>query len=152
MHLACSHPLKENMALSNAHSTVFHIFISAMFISDKISKHNLHSNMPHRLSTAHALHSFCIQDWSYSPCSVATALQPSTTYLTSHAHQHVLYTQHYPPPPPMHTTNTRHSYLQCIVTARRQIKACLATTRQATSLYLKSWSNSARPSTACAII
>ena len=48
-------------------------------------------------STAHALHSFCIQDWSYSPCSVATALQPSTTYLTSHAHQHVLHTQHYPP-------------------------------------------------------
>ena len=28
--------------------------------------------MPYRPSTAHALHTFCIQDWSYLPCSVTT--------------------------------------------------------------------------------
>ena len=36
-----------------------------MFSSNKISKHNLHSNMPYKPSTAYALHSFCIQDKSY---------------------------------------------------------------------------------------
>ena len=35
--------------------------ISAMFSSNKISQHNLNSNIPHRPSIAQALHSFCMQ-------------------------------------------------------------------------------------------
>ena len=50
-----------NRVLSIAHSTVFHWPIFAMFSSNKISQHSLHSNIPYRLSIAHALHSFCMQ-------------------------------------------------------------------------------------------
>ena len=33
-----------------------------MFRNNKILKHSLHSNVPYKPSTAHALHSFCLQD------------------------------------------------------------------------------------------
>ena len=44
----------------------------------------------YRLSTACALHSFCIQDRPHLPCSVAIALQSPKTQLTLHSHQHAL--------------------------------------------------------------
>ena len=90
--LAYSHPLNnQTRHLPTAHSTAFHIQdISHVQQYNKISQHNLHSNMPYRLSTACALHSFCIQDRPYLPCSVAIALQPPKTQLTLHSHQHAL--------------------------------------------------------------
>ena len=45
------------MELSNAHSTAFHVkrqFMSANIQQQKVSKHNLHSNMSYRLSTVNA--------------------------------------------------------------------------------------------------
>ena len=75
--------------------------------------------MPYRPSTACEIHSFCIQDRPYLPCSVAIVLQQPTTQPTLHAHQYALHTQHYPPNTthptafnncPMHTTNPRHSW------------------------------------------
>ena len=44
--------------------------ISATFSCNKISQHNLHSNILFRLSTACALYNFCMQDRPYLPCSV----------------------------------------------------------------------------------
>ena len=49
-----------NPALSTAHSTVFHIkdnpYLPCPAVANKISQHNLHSNMLYRPSTAHALY------------------------------------------------------------------------------------------------
>ena len=55
--------------------------IFAMFSSNKSSQHKLHSNMPYRLNTAHALHSFYIQDRPYLPCSVAIRLPQHTVFI-----------------------------------------------------------------------
>ena len=54
---------------------------SAMFSSNKISQHNLNSNIPHRPSIAHALHSFWIQSRQTisAMLSIATTLQQVTT-------------------------------------------------------------------------
>ena len=87
--LAYSHPLNNQTRHSPLLTPQPSAYkISAMFSSNKISQHNLHSNMPYRLSTACGLHSFCIQDRLYLPCSVAIALQPPKIQLTLHAHQH----------------------------------------------------------------
>ena len=54
--------------------------ISAMFSSSKF--HNITYTRRHHTGPAlfmHRLHSFCIQDKPYLPCSVATTLQPPTT-------------------------------------------------------------------------
>ena len=62
--LAYPQPLM-NTALSNAHALDSLPYKeTAMFSKNIISKHTctLHSNMPYRASTAHALHSLCIQD------------------------------------------------------------------------------------------
>ena len=96
--LAYSHPLNgcitthQGTQHCSLHSFL-HIRqpICAMFSSNKSSQHNWHFNMPYRLRTPHALHSFCMQDRPHLPCSVAVKLQPPTTWLL-HAHQHVLYT------------------------------------------------------------
>ena len=65
-----------------------------MFSSNTISLCNI---QPYRFSTACALHSFCIQDWPYLPCSAAIVLQQPTTQLTLHTHQHAPHThEHYP--------------------------------------------------------
>ena len=55
--------------------------ISAMFSSNKISQHNLNSNIPYRPSTAHALHSFWIESRQTisAMLSIATPLQQPTT-------------------------------------------------------------------------
>ena len=76
---------------------------------------NLHSNVPYRLSTARASHSFCIQDRPHLPCSLAIKLQPHTIQLL-HALQHALHTRAALPTPtafhnpPMHTTRHRRSW------------------------------------------
>ena len=82
------------------------------------SLHNIHSNTPYRLSTACALHSFCVQDRPYLPCSVVIALEQPTAQLTLHAHQHALPThEDYPsqclPPPPMHANQQRQNGTRC---------------------------------------
>ena len=66
-----------------------------------------------RFSTAHALHSFCIQDRPHLPCSEAIKLQPPTTWLLHlHLYAHVAL----PTPLPFTTllctqiANTRHSW------------------------------------------
>ena len=46
--------------------------------SNNSSQRNSHSNMPYRLNTA--LHTFCIPDTPYLPCSVAVKLQPPTMF------------------------------------------------------------------------
>ena len=91
-----------NKVLSIAHYTAFHRPISAMFSSNKISHHNLNSNIPYRPSTAHALHSFSIQ---------ARHTIPASSYIV-----YALHTQHYPPHtafhnPPLHTTKKHIAYL-----------------------------------------
>ena len=55
--------------------------ISAMFSSNKILQHNLNSNITHRPSIAHTLHSFCIQSRQTisAMLSTATTLQQPTT-------------------------------------------------------------------------
>ena len=67
--LASSHPLKEcyhNKAPSTAcslHSPLHkRQTIGDMFSSNKSSQHNLHFNIPYKLSTAHILYSICTQD------------------------------------------------------------------------------------------
>ena len=94
--LAYSHSLDNytprHWAL-HAHSTPFHIEVNLYVPSSAATEvHNITDTPTCRLSTAHALHSFCIQDRPHSPCSVAIKLQPPTTRL-SHACQHALHTQ-----------------------------------------------------------
>ena len=78
----------------------------------KFTTYNWHSNMPYWLGTTHALHSFCTQERPYLPFSVATKLQPPTTWLLQHID--TLYTL--PTPLPSTTlhctriTNTWHTY------------------------------------------
>ena len=69
----------------------FCLYVCNMFNSNKSSQHNSDFNMPYKLSNAHGLHSFCIQDRPDLPCSVVIKLQPPTTGLL-HAHQHALHT------------------------------------------------------------
>ena len=82
-----------------------------MFRSNESSQHNLHYNMPYKISIAHGLHNFGIQDRSHLPCSVVIRLQPPTTWFL-HAHQHAIHTH----PTALSTTllcppitNTRHN-------------------------------------------
>ena len=96
--LAYSHPLhnytpRRHSALLTTQSSAYKT--THMLNSNKSSQHNSHLNMLYRCSTAHRLHSFCIQ---HLLCSVATKLQPPTTWLL-HAHQHPLHTHAalYPP-------------------------------------------------------
>ena len=61
MHLAYSICIDEQgTQLCSLHSLT-HKTISAILSSNKISQRNLNSNISHRPSIAHALHSFCIQ-------------------------------------------------------------------------------------------
>ena len=114
-----------NKVLGIANSTVFHQSISTMFSSNKISQHNLNSNIPHRPyipyrpNTAHGLHSFCIQarqttsamlrivstlyiaatlNITHYPCT--STCTPSTTYHTGFHN-------------PLHTTN-KHTKHVCV--------------------------------------
>ena len=85
--------------------------LSAMFSSNEISWHNLNSNIPYRPNTAHALHSFCIQAWQTisAMLSIATTLQPPTTYPTPHA-----INIHYTPTTTHHTAFHNPSLTQSI--------------------------------------
>ena len=111
--LAYSNPLNKwtshSLLLTQQPSCIQDI---CMFSSNTISLYNIHCNMPYTHSTACALHSFCIQDWPYLPCSVAIVLQQSTTQLTLHAHQHALHiNEQYPSqclPPPSYMRTNQH--------------------------------------------
>ena len=72
------------MSLSTAHSTsLLYTRLSAMS-SNKSLQHNLHPNMPYRLSTAH---SFCIQHRPYwLLCSVA--MKPQHNPFSVHDNMH----------------------------------------------------------------
>ena len=54
-----THQLTWRSALLTSQPSVYK---TAMFSSNKSSQHNSYSKIQYRLSTAHALHSFCIQD------------------------------------------------------------------------------------------
>jgi len=78
-----------------------------MFSSNKISQHNLNSNIPHRPSIAQALHTFCMRSRQTisAMLSLATTLHQPTTYsLSTHIKTHYTHTHHYPP----HCKNTKH--------------------------------------------
>ena len=115
--LAYSHPLKECMSTHQqgtqhcSFNSLPHArqpYVPCMFSSNKSSQHNWHSNMPYRLSTARALHSFCIQDRPYLPCRVSSNPQHDfsmhinlacTTLPCSTTHPTAFHN------PPMHTNN-----------------------------------------------
>ena len=73
------------MALSTAHSSAFHIKRQSIYLPcSAVIKFQgityIHSNIPYmQTCTAHALHSFCIQNGSYLPCSVNTTIQFQTS-------------------------------------------------------------------------
>ena len=78
-----------NKVLSFAHSSLIHIK-TTMLSSNKISQHNLNSNIPHRPSIAQAVHSFCMQSRQTisAMLSLATTLQqPTTTHPTTKKHK-----------------------------------------------------------------
>ena len=97
--LAYSHPLNRWITThqqGTQHCSLHSLLctrqpVCDMFNSNKSSQHNSHFNMPYKLSNAHGLHSFCIQDRPDLPCSVVIKLQPPTTGLL-HVHQHALHT------------------------------------------------------------
>ena len=71
-------------------------------------QHNLHSNMPYRLSTACAVLSFCIQE--YLPCSLAIkySSDPQRNSLSMHINMHYIHSQLRSTAfnnPPIHATN-----------------------------------------------
>jgi len=103
------------------YSTVFHWSISAMFSSNKISQHNLNSNIPYRPSSAHGLHSFCIQarqtiyicHAQYSNYIVHCS-HPQHNSLPMHINMHYTPTNTHPTAfynSPLHTTNKHKAYL-----------------------------------------
>jgi len=83
MHLAYSHAFNvQSTHICSLHSLPHKRQpISTMFSSNKISQHNLKSNIPYRSSTAYALHSFCIhaRQTLFAMLSIASTLQPPTT-------------------------------------------------------------------------
>ena len=103
LHVAYSNTLNEQVT-QIAHSTVFHWSISAIFSSNTISQHTLHSNIPYRPSTAHALQS--------SACSQADHICHAEYVHCSHS-QHNL--------PPIHInmhytpSNTHHTAASTIL-------------------------------------
>ena len=109
--LAYSHPLNRWITThqqGTQHCSLHSLLctwqpICDMFNSNKSSQHNSDFNMPYKLSNAHGLHSFCIQDRPDLPCSVVIKLQPPTTGLL-HAHQHALHT---------HAIGYLHRLVQC---------------------------------------
>ena len=82
--------------------------ISAMFSSNKISQHNLDSNIPHRPSIAQALHSFCMQS-RQTICHVQYSNYNAAIHNITHSpcNQNALHTHHYP----LHYNNKNESYL-----------------------------------------
>ena len=75
-------------AHQNSHSRAFHIKGSTCvrLSSNKSSQHNWHFNMPNRCSTAHAIHSFCIQNRPHLPC-LNSYYPPHCLPQPSHAHK-----------------------------------------------------------------
>ena len=115
-----------NKVLSIAHSTVLHRSISAMFSSNKISQHNLNSNIPYRPysyvsyvpyrpSTAHGLHSFRIQarQTISAILSIARTLYIAATHNITHSPCTSTCTHHTAFHSPLHTTN-KHTKHICV--------------------------------------
>ena len=110
--LAYSHPLKECITTyqqGTQHCSLHSLPhtrqpICAMFSSNKSS----HLNMLYKHSTAHGLHSFCIQGRPRLPCSVAIKLQPPQHDINIHYAP----MQHYTHPTAFHNppicTNNKH--------------------------------------------
>jgi len=98
--LVYSHPLNEYLTTHQqgtqhySFHSLLHVRqpIHAMFSSNKV--HNITDTLT---CTAHALHSFCIQDVPHLLCSVAIRLQPPTTWLLDVHQIYYMPMQHYPP-------------------------------------------------------
>ena len=91
--------MNKGTQLCSLHSLT-HKNISAMFSSNKISQHNLNSNIPYRPSIVHTLHSFAYsQDRPYRPRSVQQlhCSNPQQNPLSIHIQMHYIHTYHYPP-------------------------------------------------------
>ena len=115
-----------NKVLSIAYSTVLYQSISTMFSSNKISQHNLNSYIPYRpytyhtyhtdpASTAHGLHSFCIQAKQTISAMLSTArtLYIAATHNITHSPCTSTCTHHTAFHSPLHTTN-KHTKHICV--------------------------------------
>ena len=99
-------PTKWTLYTQPAHSTAFYIKGNLYLPSSAKKFHNLtYHTDPARALHVQFLHS---RQTISAMLSIATTLQLPTTYLTPHAHQHALHTQHYPPhclPQPSYARN-----------------------------------------------
>ena len=104
-----------NKVLSFAYSTVFHMKTTHIFhvSSNKISQHNLNFNIPYRSSTAHALHSFCIQARQTLSAMFLHCSHPHHNSLLMHINIHYTPSTTHPIAfhnPPLHTPNKHKAY------------------------------------------